>query len=528
MAKHYLAALNPLLSEAQSGDEPIKVVIPAKGFLTNVREFDVAKMSANVEADIGTLKVRPAFLIGTVLKGLDMAGMGPGLGDEFPAQFTHLSTTIHNGQIQTNDVWLTAGRLTMGAKALMTHTPTRGEAASPWLANVNLAIGGNTLASIKGLTNIDPNSVLPLSLSGRLDQLKINPAQLAGPLLKLTGQAALADKLGGELGEQLGGAGDLLGGLLNRGGGGASGLASALSPAGSQWPNKPVIKAPTPEEAAAAAAQGQTPAAPTGGVLDKVIPGAAGAAGAGGVGGIIGDIVGGDDDDDKDGKGGGEGGGKKRPREQSGAQPQAQKDAQKATAPSTGAARTPSEVRAAEKSTTDGAASPQVVPQMPATKPAVQGQVVTPPAEDAATINKRVAERKAAQEKQAAEQRAAAEAKATRERVEAERKAAAEKAQAEKAAKEAEERAAKEKADQEAKAAREARRGAQGAKKQKEAASATQPSTDDAATTQPADEDAGATTQPADEAGEPTKGRPGRRRGTAAADDEKPNRKRDK
>lgn len=238
LSKVYLAKLNPILADAQSGKEPVKLTLRKEGFSVPVSPFDIDHGNADAELAIGTLIMRRSSgMLGGVLDGLLKIGTNIRMRDEFPANFTTLKAQLRNGTIATNDLWFTTDLhdLSLGSKARVFK---QGET---WFADVVLGLGGETLASVRGLgKSINPDSVMEIPVQGPLDRLSVDPVKL---VTRLAPMLASSIKGGGELGGAIGQGLSILEGAASKGKGSAGPQFVTTG-----WPNKPKAQLPAPEQ----------------------------------------------------------------------------------------------------------------------------------------------------------------------------------------------------------------------------------------------------------------------------------------
>lgn len=238
----YLARLHPFLSDVRSAEQPIRLLLSAEGFRLPLTEYQPNAIRASGRLEIGTLDMNRGAITSGLFAALQQLGGNVAMGSNFQARFTPLEFTVHNGRVETNDLWMQMNNMMLGALATI-RLPEQAD-AMPW-AEMVFAVPGQTLRGLPRLGgSIAPDRILTTTTSGPLDQIK---PEFSGMFAGLVGQSAI-DRLAGDSE-----AGQVIGGLLRgisggrRQGPSTENQAQTQSEDGSRarWPNMPPIEPAT-------------------------------------------------------------------------------------------------------------------------------------------------------------------------------------------------------------------------------------------------------------------------------------------
>ncbi|MBL4700056.1 MAG: hypothetical protein JKX85_02260 [Phycisphaeraceae bacterium] len=242
-AKTLLKYGNPILIDATSSREPVKVTVYAKGFSMPLADFDLKKASAEMAVELGTITLSDSWLFSSISEGLGKLDRAMNISQKQEAKFSKLMLSMHEGVTKTNDLWLQIDNVSLFGKSRL-DTLTLGTQGSVDLnastVNMGLALPAQTLYSFgKTLRKyIKPETIFEMPLNGPLDNVQLNGLdKLAIQLVAMVGVGELA-------GKNLGGWGAVLGQVAGNalGGGDVKEFESKRT-----WPNKPVIKEPQPQ-----------------------------------------------------------------------------------------------------------------------------------------------------------------------------------------------------------------------------------------------------------------------------------------
>jgi hypothetical protein len=233
---------NPILIDATSSRDPIKATVYAKDFAMPLADFDIKKLSADMDVELGTITLQNSWLLNSISEGLGKLDKMLNVSSKQEAKFTKLSVSMRDGVTKTNDMWLQINDVQLFGKSRI-DTLTLGTQGSVDLANstvnMGLALPAQTFYSFGNSLRkyISADTIFEMPLNGPLDKVALKG------LDKLAIQIG-AMVAGGELaGDKLGGWGALLGQVAGSalGGGDVKQFQTKRT-----WPNKPVIKDPAP------------------------------------------------------------------------------------------------------------------------------------------------------------------------------------------------------------------------------------------------------------------------------------------
>lgn len=242
-AKTLLKYGNPILIDATSSREPVKVTVYAKGFSMPLADFDLKKVSANMAVELGTITLSDSWLLNSISEDLGKLDRAMSVSQKQDAKFSKLMVSLHEGVTKTNDLWLQIDNVSLFGKSRL-DTLTLGTQGSVDLnastVDMGLALPAQTLYSFGQTLRkyIKPETIFEMSLNGPLDNVQLKGLdKLAIQLVAMVGVGELA-------GENLGVWGALLGQVAGNalGGGDVKNFESKRT-----WPNKPVIKEPQPQ-----------------------------------------------------------------------------------------------------------------------------------------------------------------------------------------------------------------------------------------------------------------------------------------
>lgn len=246
-AKTLLKYGNPILIDATSSRDPIKVTIFAKNFAMPLEGFDISKLAADMQLELGTITLADSWLLNSVNDGFGKLDRAFSVSSKQEAKFTNMSLSIRNGVTKTNDVWMQIDDVKLLGKSRI-DTLTMGTQGSVDLvkstANMKMAIPAQTLYSFGNSIRkyVSPDSVYELPMTGPLDSLNAGiQSHMKTFAAGIAASIAIQEQVSGSAGQF----GPLLG---NIGGGLAGKLAGGKDfeeyRSKSTWPNKPVIKEP--------------------------------------------------------------------------------------------------------------------------------------------------------------------------------------------------------------------------------------------------------------------------------------------
>lgn len=195
LSEAFLSALNPLLREVVSGEQPIRLTLDAKAFRMPLKEFDITKLQTDGLLKLGTLKMQRGRIGGAIVQLLRAVGSNISDRERFDADFTDMTFTLRDGELRSSDLWYSTGDLVMGTQARVKLTP--GKETGAWQAGLLIALPGRTIALIPGLEDLfGPTDVIELPVSGSVAGIKPDLAAFSGKILEYQAHARLAEKLG--------------------------------------------------------------------------------------------------------------------------------------------------------------------------------------------------------------------------------------------------------------------------------------------------------------------------------------------
>merc|ERR1711879_585747 len=220
---------NPVLIDATSSRDPIKATIFAKDFSMPLEGFELSKLSADMQLELGTISLQNSWLLNSMGEGLGNLDRSLNISSKQDAKFTNLMINMRNGVTQTNDLWMQIDDVKLMGKSRI-NTLTIGTQGSVDLVkstvNMGMAIPAVTLYSIGSSLRkyVSADTIFELPIVGPLNGVKPQGIrELAG------------DKLGG------------LGAILGQVAGSAiSGGDVKQFKTKRTWPNKPAVKEPVP------------------------------------------------------------------------------------------------------------------------------------------------------------------------------------------------------------------------------------------------------------------------------------------
>lgn len=233
---------NPILIDATGSRDPIKATIFAKGFSMPLEGFDIKKLVADMDLELGTITLQSSWLLNSIKDGLGGLDRALNISQKQDAKFTRLSLSMRDGMTKTNDMWMQIDNVSLLGKSRL-DTLTIGTQGNVDLVNktvnMGMALPAVTLYSIGGSLRkyVSADTIFELPIAGPLDKVKLQGLDKLA--LQITAMVA-----GGELGgDQYGSLGSILGQVAGSalGGGDVKQFTTKRS-----WPNKPVIKTPEP------------------------------------------------------------------------------------------------------------------------------------------------------------------------------------------------------------------------------------------------------------------------------------------
>ncbi|MCE9590846.1 MAG: hypothetical protein K8S99_10015 [Planctomycetes bacterium] len=255
LAHTYLAALNPMLNDVKSSDQPMKLTVFKDGFLVPLDNAKLSTITVKGRLEIGTLIMTRNEMAGGLTFALRALGSPIKDQPEFPAAFTPLEFRIADGVITSNDLWMDTGELLLGTQARISERPK----AKGLYADVLIAIPSETMALVPGVAgNIPADALYELTANGPTSKIKPDyGAFLTGAVAPIVARSS-KDKNAAIAAQGL----ELAGGLFGK----DKKKTADAAWADKAWPNRPKVKrAETPAAAPAqpaAVAPGQ-PVAPS-------------------------------------------------------------------------------------------------------------------------------------------------------------------------------------------------------------------------------------------------------------------------
>ena len=241
-AKTLLKYGNPVLIDATSSRDPIKATIFAKDFSMPLEGFELSKLSADMQLELGTISLQNSWLLNSMGEGLGNLDRSLNISSKQDAKFTNLMINMRNGVTQTNDLWMQIDDVKLMGKSRI-NTLTIGTQGSVDLVkstvNMGMAIPAVTLYSIGSSLRkyVSADTIFELPIVGPLNGVK--PQGIKELAIQLGAMVA-----GGELaGDKLGGLGAILGQVA---GSAISGGDVKQFKTKRTWPNKPAVKEPVP------------------------------------------------------------------------------------------------------------------------------------------------------------------------------------------------------------------------------------------------------------------------------------------
>ncbi len=187
LGKRYLAALNPILADVRSADQPIELTIDHEGFAISLTRLDVADLKMKGQLEIGTLTMQQGDLGRALVMGLRAMGSSIQNQQRFDATFTTLRFTMNDGVIYSDDLWMDTADLLLGTQARVYLTGQQDR----WRADVLMGIPGETLHLVPRLAKrISPAALYELPVTGPLHKLEPDVGSL---LTRIVADAALGE-----------------------------------------------------------------------------------------------------------------------------------------------------------------------------------------------------------------------------------------------------------------------------------------------------------------------------------------------
>lgn len=239
-AKSLLQYGNPILIDATGSREPVKITVYAKNFVMPLANFEIKKLSADMDIELGTITLNNSWLLSGMGDLAAKIDRSLSMSQKQEAKFTKLSIKIRKGVTTTNDMWMQMDNVSLFGKSrfetFMVGMAGRIDIAKGYV-DMGMALPAETIYSFgKSFKKYIPaDSIFEIPIQGPTGQVKMKNLDKLGIQLAAT-------IAGGELaGGKLGGWGALLGQVA---GSALSGGDTKQFETKKTWPNKPVYTAP--------------------------------------------------------------------------------------------------------------------------------------------------------------------------------------------------------------------------------------------------------------------------------------------
>jgi len=190
LAGSLLKRVNPLLVDAVSSREPVRLTVRAQDFAIPLTSPGLAGVRAEARLELGTLTLRSGGLLSTLLEGLRRERT-----DRIEAVFSPIDLRLQEGVLAYDEASLTVDNLVLETRGRVDLVNDRVELAT--------GVSGQTLAkAFHELRDvIEPDAVVEIPLRGTIDRPQLDTAALASELARLGAQAAIRKNLSGVEGE---------------------------------------------------------------------------------------------------------------------------------------------------------------------------------------------------------------------------------------------------------------------------------------------------------------------------------------
>jgi hypothetical protein len=192
LIKSWLGQAMPMLADAVSSDQPVKLTLEAKRFGASLQAFDIKKVTAFGKLELGTVQMRRrGWLAQGITGGLGLLGQqlglnnlgdlfGRGNAETYPAAFSPIAFRLRNGNLRLWESWLTSPDLALGFNGVVDLNKSR----------IDLTLGVLGATFLKGMGAggeiaqfIDPAMVYESPVTGPLGSPDIKWDKLLGQLI---------------------------------------------------------------------------------------------------------------------------------------------------------------------------------------------------------------------------------------------------------------------------------------------------------------------------------------------------------
>jgi len=211
-SQQYIRSVNPLVRalsvESVESQQPVKLTIKQQDFKAPLYPFDIRKMSADIDLDLGTLTLdssSPVFfamkIIGNVVPSFNKY-----VSDRQPFEFSPVTLKIRDGVLSYPKMSMTRGNLAVQYDGRVNLVNRK--------VRMTMGVPGSAINRMSHETRgyIAPEDEISVPFGGTIDQPKFDESHLVREMTALGAKIGIRKAIGGEAGDAVGTILDILGG----------------------------------------------------------------------------------------------------------------------------------------------------------------------------------------------------------------------------------------------------------------------------------------------------------------------------